>query len=92
MTVPLVGGLAYRERLQALPPRFNGTLHTEPGNPYNPCAIAVHGPTGKVGYVAPEIARHVYDRMAGGEGTACVVVRGDYSPTTGILALIEVGL
>lgn len=88
--VPVVAGLAYRERLRALPGEFTATLHPEPENPYNPRAIAVHGPTGKIGYVAPEVARHCYERVAAsGAGLTCPVRRGSFSPTTGIEAVVD---
>jgi hypothetical protein len=86
----MVAGLAYRERLRGSPERFAASLRAEPENPYNPCAIAVVAPGGKVGYVAPELARELYDRVAGGGEVSCVVQRGDFSPTTGILAILDV--
>lgn len=88
--IPMVAGLAYRERLAQLPPEFDATLRVEPDNPYNPCAIAVIGPNGKVGYVAPEVARHIYEDVAGGGIASCLVRRGDYSPTTGIMGVVEI--
>jgi hypothetical protein len=58
--VPVVGALAYREALAGLPSRFTARLRAEPGNRYNLGAIAVYLPDGaKVGYVAPDIARHM---------------------------------
>lgn len=86
--VPVVAGLAYRERLRALPGEFTATLHPEPENPYNPRAIAVHGPTGKIGYVAPEVARHCYERVAASPVT-CRVRRGSFSQTTGLEAVVD---
>jgi hypothetical protein len=88
-SIPLVAGLAFRERLAELPPEFKASLQAEPENPYNPCAIAVLGPKGKVGYVAPEVARHLYERVVSGAATACLVRRGHYSRTTGIVAVLE---
>ena len=87
---PLVAGLAFRERLTQLPAEFRATLRVEPENPYNPSAVAVVGPTGKVGYVAPELARELYQKVAGGEVASCLVRRGNYSPTTGILGILEI--
>jgi hypothetical protein len=55
--VAVVGSLAYRERLGALPAEFTATLVLEPENRYFLHAVAVHGPTGKIGYVAPEASR-----------------------------------
>lgn len=88
--VPLVSGLAFRERLEQLQGEFRASLAAEPENPYNPRAIAVIAPNGKVGYVAPEAARDIYERVAGGEVASCLVKRGNYSPTTGILGMVEI--
>lgn len=59
----VVGSLAYRERLAGLPASFNATLVPEPGNRYFLTAIAVHGPGGKIGYVAPEASRSRYEAI-----------------------------
>lgn len=59
--VPVVAGLAYIERVRYLPPTFTATLSVEPGNRYFRHAIVVSSDTGKVGYVAPEIASRYYD-------------------------------
>jgi len=88
--IPLVAGLAFRERLGQLAAEFEASLKIEPENPYNPRAIAVVGANGKVGYVAPEVARHLYEKVAGGEVASCRVRRGNYSPSTGILAILDV--
>jgi hypothetical protein len=61
--VPVVGGLAYIERVRHLPPTFIATLSVEPGNRYFRHAIVVSSDTGKVGYVAPEIAGRYYDAI-----------------------------
>ena len=61
--VAIVGSLAYRERLKALPTEFDATLVLEPENRYFLNAIAVHGPSGKVGYIAPEGARSRYESI-----------------------------
>jgi hypothetical protein len=87
--IPLVAGLAFRERLEQLPAEFQASLSVEPENPYNPRAIAVIGPSGKVGYVAPEVAREMYGKVAGGDVASCRVRRGNYSPTTGVLGVLE---
>ena len=89
LAIPMVSGLAFRERLEELPTEFPASLTAEPGNLYNPLAVAVVGPNGKVGYVAPEVSRQMYDRVAGGEVVSCLVRRGNYSPTTGILGILE---
>ena len=60
---PMVSGLAYRERLAGLPEAFTVTLVPEPAQPYNPHALAVHVAGGKIGYVAPEVARLCYERV-----------------------------
>jgi hypothetical protein len=87
--LPMVAGLAYRERIEPLPAEFPATLRVEPDNPYNPCAVAVIGPGGKVGYVAPEVARNIYESVADGRTASCLVRRGNFSPTTGILGFVE---
>jgi creatinine amidohydrolase len=61
--VAVVGSLAYKERLAGLPASFEARLLPEPENRYFLHAIAVHGPTGKVGYVAPEAARSRYEAI-----------------------------
>lgn len=84
--IPVVGSLGYRERFAELPETFDATLVPEPDNRYFRHAIAVHGPSGKIGYVAPEAARSRYEgikaaaspgpapscpaRRAGGDRTA----------------------
>ena len=61
--IAVVGSLGYRERLGALPAEFTATLVPEPDNRYFLNAIAVHGPSGKIGYVAPEAARSRYEAL-----------------------------
>lgn len=61
--IPVVGGLAYVERVRRLPASFTATLVAEPENRYLPCAIAVLADREKVGYVAPEIARRYYEPL-----------------------------
>jgi hypothetical protein len=61
--IPVVAGVAYRERLQKLPAAFTATLAAEPDNRYFRHAIAVLVDGGKVGYVAPEIAVAYYDAV-----------------------------
>ena len=63
--IPVVGGLAYVERVQQLQSAFTATLAVEPDNRYFPHAIAVLAGGGKVGYVAPEVAGHYYDAIKG---------------------------
>jgi hypothetical protein len=88
--IAMVSGLAFRERLEQLPTEFRATLTAEPENPYNPCAIAVVGPSGKIGYVAPEVARALYGKVKAGELTACRVRQGLFSSSTGILGILEI--
>jgi hypothetical protein len=57
----VVAGVAYRERLKALPASFTATLSIEPENRYFRHAIAVVVEGGKVGYVAPEVATAYYE-------------------------------
>jgi hypothetical protein len=61
--IPVVGSLAYRERIHRLPSAFVVTLVPEPDNRYLPCAIAVLTDQQKVGYVAPEVARRYYEPL-----------------------------
>ncbi|MEX2273851.1 MAG: hypothetical protein WD690_20470 [Vicinamibacterales bacterium] len=70
--VAVVGSLAYRERLSGLPATFTATLVPEPDNRYFLTAIAVHGPAGKIGYVAPEAARSRYEAIKTAASTATV--------------------
>jgi hypothetical protein len=84
-SVPVVTVLAYREHVQRLDQEFAATLVAEPGNRYNPKAVAVLGPDGaKIGYLPPEIARYRYDDVltAGEEGrtVTCLARRGGASP------------
>jgi hypothetical protein len=77
--VAVVGSLAYTERLRALPSEFQATLVPEPDNRYFLHAIAVHGPSGKIGYVAPEGARSRYEAIkaaAAAGPVACSAQRG----------------
>jgi hypothetical protein len=61
--IPVVAGVAYRERVRALPPSFDVTLKVEADNRYFRHAIAVLANGEKVGYLAPEIAAGYYDAM-----------------------------
>jgi hypothetical protein len=61
--VPVVGGLAYLERVRQLPATFTATLLAEPENRYFRHAIAVVVDGAKVGYVAPEVAVEVFDKI-----------------------------
>ena len=61
--IPVVGSLAYREQLDGVPESFQATRVPEPDNRYFLHAIAVHAPSGKIGYVAPEASRGRYGAM-----------------------------
>jgi hypothetical protein len=61
--VPVVAGLAYSENLRTLPQSFTVALSAETGNRYFRQAIAVLAGTGKIGYVAPEIASHYFESI-----------------------------
>jgi hypothetical protein len=89
--VPLVAGLGYRERLSGLPAAFEVTLVPEPEQPYNPNAIAVHATGGKIGYVAPEIARLCYDKVVQAGTMKCRARRleGQAGRGSGIEALLD---
>src|SRR5512141_1000013 len=71
--IPVVGGLAYLERVQRLPSAFTATLLPEPENRYFQDAIAVVSGGEKVGYLAPEIARRYFEPL---------VARGQANPLT----------
>ena len=66
--IPVVGGLAYIERVQRLPTSFTAALTAEKDNRYFRHAIAVLVNGEKIGYVAPEIAPHYYDALVAREG------------------------
>jgi hypothetical protein len=61
--VPVVAGLAYIENLRTLPETFTVALSVESENRYFRYAIAVLAGSGKIGYVAPEIAPHYYQSI-----------------------------
>ena len=61
--IPVVGGLAYAERVVRLPSSFTAMLVPERDNRYFRHAIAVRVNGEKIGYVAPEIAPHYYDPL-----------------------------
>ena len=66
--IPVVGGLAYLERVHRLPSGFTVELAPERDNRYLRHAIAVLVSGEKVGYVAPEIAPHYYEPLLAREG------------------------
>ena len=62
--IPVVGGLAYIERVHRLPSPATATLQVESGNRYFLHAIAVLANGEKVGYVAPEVARRYFAALS----------------------------
>jgi hypothetical protein len=61
--IPVVAGIAFRERVRALPSSFSVTLAAEPENRYFRHALAVLANDEKIGYVAPEISPNYYDAV-----------------------------
>jgi hypothetical protein len=61
--IAVVASLGYKVEPASLPDEFDATLVVEPDNRYFTHAIAVHGPKGKMGYVAPEGARSRFDAI-----------------------------
>jgi hypothetical protein len=60
----MVAGLGYIEEVRRLPDRFTAVLEPDPANRYNRKALAVKTAGGrKIGYVAPEVARHCFDAV-----------------------------
>lgn len=83
----VVGESFYQDALRALAarctsgtdgqPSFEAVLVAEPDNPYDANAIAVHGPTGKVGHLSRETAERYAEsfellRNAGYDGGSCI--------------------
>lgn len=73
--VAVVASLGYRVDPASLPDEFDATLVVEPDNRYFTHAIAVHGPNGKIGYVAPEGARSRFDAIKAAPTPPAVKVR-----------------
>ena len=61
--IPVVGGVAYIERVRRLPAAFTATLAPEPDNRYFRHAIAVLFEGEKIGYVAPEVAAGIFEPL-----------------------------
>ena len=61
--IPVVGGLGYAERVRCLPSTFTATLVPEPENRYFRTAVAVHVNNEKVGYIAPEVSRGLFETL-----------------------------
>jgi hypothetical protein len=91
--IPVVGGLAYIERVQRLPSTFTAALAPERENRYFRHAIAVKVNGEKVGYIAPEIAARYYAALLAREGSAvnCPGRRANASDreTSGVELLLD---
>lgn len=90
--VPVVGGLAFIENIRALPETFTVALSAETGNRYFPRAIAVLAGSGKVGYIAPEVAAHFYDTIKSSTSPiTCPARRGSVTDheTSGVELLLD---
>ena len=90
--IPVVGGIAYIERLRGLPSTFTATLVAEPDNRYFRHALAVIASGEKVGYVAPEIARRYYDGVkSAGSPVECPARRAapEDHETSGVELLLD---
>jgi hypothetical protein len=88
--IPVVAGVAYHERVKALPSSFSATLAAEADNRYFRNAIAVLVNGEKIGYVAPEIAPNYYD-LVKNTAIACPGRRGSRMDheTSGIEVLLD---
>jgi hypothetical protein len=92
--IPVVGGLAYRERIERLRSSFTATLVPEPDNRYLPQAIAVLADGDKVGYVAREVARRYFEALRARDPDAYVscaarrATRSDHD-TSGVELLLD---
>jgi hypothetical protein len=90
--IPVVGGLAYIERVRRLPSPATVTLQPERDNRYFLHAIAVLANGEKVGYVAPEISRQYYAPMLAHSGPiTCPArrsTRGDHM-TSGVELTVD---
>ena len=67
--IPVVAGVAYKERVHALPAAFTASLAAEPDNRYFMHAIAVLADGEKIGYVAPEVATGYFEAVKASEAT-----------------------
>ena len=87
--MPVVGGLAYIERVRLLPSSFSATLAPEPDNRYLPHAIAVTVAGEKLGYVAPEVAREYWEVVQA--TIVCPARRGSLADheTSGVELLLD---
>jgi hypothetical protein len=90
--IPVVAGVAYHENLRALPATFTVALSAETGNRYFRHAIAVLAGTGKIGYIAPEVAAQYYDTIkASTSPITCPARRGSVfdHETSGVEVLLD---
>ncbi len=90
--IPVVGGLAYAERLCHVPSSFQATITVDPGQRYFRHAIAVSVAGEKVGYVAPEVAIGYFAPLAAAGGTATCPGRRAAVPdreTSGVALLLD---
>ena len=90
--VPVVAGLAYIENVRTLPETFTVALSVESENRYFSYAIAVLAGTGKIGYLAPEIAPHYYQSIkASTTPITCVARRASIADheTSGVEVLLD---
>ena len=90
--MPVVGGLAYIERVRLVPSSFSATLVPEPDNRYLPHGIAVTVAGEKLGYVAPEVAREYWEAVQATASTVvCPARRGSLADheTSGVELLLD---
>ncbi len=90
--VPVVGGVAYIERVRRLPASFTATLAPEPDNRYFRQAIAVLVEGEKIGYVAPEVAAGIFESLnASAAPLACAGRRASAidHETSGVETLLD---
>jgi hypothetical protein len=87
--LPVVAGLAYRERVQRLPSQFSVTLQPEAENRFNHWAVAVLVNGEKVGYLPPEISRRYWRADKG--AVQCTGRRAAASAIedTGVMILLD---
>ncbi len=87
--IPVVAGLAYRDRVARLPSQFTVTLKPEPENRFNHRAVAVLVNGEKVGYLPPEISRRYF--RADSVTVECTGHRAPASAVedTGVMILID---
>ena len=89
--VPLAAGPAYFERIQRLPSKFTATLTAEPGNRFNPTAVAVYAAGEKIGYLPPDVSPHYFSSVKVGSGAECAGRRAPHSAheNTGVEVLLD---